>query len=431
MEKKFSNKKLLVLGSNVGATDIVTYARDNGAYTIVADYYPAERSAAKRVADESLLISTGDVDALEQFVRDRQIDGLLAGISEFNLLNAMEISERVGLPFYFTRKQWDAIEQKGIFRALCEEHQVPCPKTYFTGREIPDTVWETITYPVMIKPVDASSSRGVFRCNSVEELRSCYEKSIAESESGNVIIEQCVAGDEFTAHYTIANGKVSLSSVDNRYPVAVHEGDPTTIPVARVYPCLYLDEYLKQVNPQMLELCSSLGLKNGILFIQGLYHSETNTFNVFEAGLRSAGEAPYRFLKHLNGVNMMQVLVDHALSVTSDFDFEKEDPAMGGKCCGIISFVTKGGIVGSIEGLEEAVSATPSVQEYELRYPVGTETPDGRTLRQLMVRFVMICDSREQMAEDIAYLNENITILNDKGENMVIKMEPERLFGTK
>lgn len=431
MEKKFSNKKLLILGSNVGATDIVKYARENGAYTIVADYYPAERSAAKRIADESILISTGDVDALEQLVRDRHIDGVLAGISEFNLLNAMKISNRVGLPFYFTKNQWDAVEQKGIFRTLCEKHAVPCPKTYFTGREISDEVWTNVDYPVMIKPVDASSSKGVFRCNTEEELRCCYEKAIAESESKNVIIEQCVVGDEFTAHYTIANGRVTLSSVDNRYPVAVHDDDPTTIPVARVYPCLYLDEYLKQVNPQMLELCRDLGLKNGILFIQGLYDDKTNTFNVFEAGLRSAGEAPYRFLKHLNGINMMHVLVDHALNVPSDFESEKEDPTMKGKCCGIISFVTKGGIVGSIEGLEEAVNVTSSVQEYELRYPVGTETPNGRTLRQLMVRFVMICDSREQMIRDIEYLNTHITILNDKGENMVIKMKPERLLGTK
>lgn len=431
MEKKFSNKKLLVLGSNVGATDIVSYAKENGAYTIVADYYPPERSSAKQIADESLLISTGEVDEIEKIVRERKIDGILAGISEFNLLNAEKISSRVGLPFYFTREQWDLIEKKSAFRKLCEKHNVPCPKTYFIGREIPESLWETISYPVMIKPVDSSSSKGVYRCNNKAELLSHYEDSLSNSECGEIIIEQCAVGDEFSAHYTIANGRVSLASVDNRYPVAVHEDDPTTIPVARVYPCLYIDEYLKQVNPAMTELCKDIGLKDAILFIQGLYDSEKNEFNVFEAGLRSAGEAPYRFIKQVNGVNAMHVLVDHAMNVPSDFDSDKEDPKMKGKCCGIISFVTKGGKVGKIEGLEEAVKATPSVLEYECRYPVGSETPDGRTLRQLMIRFVMLCDSREKMAEDIDYLNKNITVLNDKGEDMVIKMQPSRLFGTR
>ena len=58
MELKFANKTLLVLGSNVMATEIVEYARHNGAYVIVADYYPVEKSAAKRVADEAINIST-------------------------------------------------------------------------------------------------------------------------------------------------------------------------------------------------------------------------------------------------------------------------------------------------------------------------------------------------------------------------------------
>lgn len=431
MSRKFEGKTLLVLGSNVGAVDIVNYARENGAYTMAADYYPAERSAAKRAADEAVDISTADVDALVKLVEERHVDGVLAGISEFNLLKAMEISERVGLPFYFNAEMWDSVENKSKFRALCEKHHVPCPKTYFTGKNISDEAWAAISYPVMLKPVDASSSKGVYRCLKESELRIHEAEALEQSACGEIIVEECVDGDEFTAHYTIADGRISLASVDNRYPVAVHEGDPTTIPVARIYPFLFLDEYIKQVDLQMKALCRDLGIRNAILFIQGLYNSETNSFCIFEAGLRSAGEAPYRFIKRINGVNAMEVLVDHVLSVPSEFDTDKDDPTMKGKCCGIVSFVTRGGVVGSITGLEEAVAETPSVLEYESRYPVGTETPNGRTLRQLMIRFVMICDSREQMEHDIAYLNDHITVLDTEGNNMVIKMEPKRVYGTK
>ena len=66
--------------------------------------------------------------------------------------------------------------------------------------------------------------------------------------------------------------------------------------------------------------------------------------------------------------------------------------------------------------------------EYESRYPVGSVTPDTNTLRQLMIRFVMICDSREQLVKDVTYLNEHIAVLNDKDENMVIKLDPDRII---
>ncbi len=431
MGKKYDGKILLVLGSNVGAVDIVTYAKNNGAYTIVADYYPIERSSAKQMADEAIEISTADVEALVKLVKERHVSGVLAGISEFNLLKAMEIAERTGLPFYFNAEMWESIENKSKFRTLCEKHNIPCPKTYFTGKSISDTVWQRICYPVMVKPVDASSSKGVYYCSDENELRMHAIESIKESTCGEIIVEEYISGDEFTAHYTIADGRVSLASVDNRYPVAVHAGDPTTIPIARIYPFLYLGEYLRQVDPQMKALCKDIGAQNAILFIQGLYNDETNCFSIFEAGLRSAGEAPYRLIRRVNGVNAITVLVDHALSVPSEFDTEKDDPTMKGKCCGIVSFVTKGGVVGKILGLEEAVAVTPSVLEYESRYPEGTETPNGRTLRQLMIRFVMVCDSREQMEHDIKYLNEHITVLGLDGNNMVIKMEPKRVYGTK
>lgn len=45
-----------------------------------------------------------------------------------------------------------------------------------------------------------------------------------------------------------------------------------------------------------------------------------------------------------------------------------------------------------------------------------------------MIRFVMICDSREQLVKDVTYLNEHIAVLNDKDENMVIKLDPDRII---
>lgn len=425
---KFNGKTLLVLGSNVGAVDIVRYARENGARVVAADYYPPEKSSAKRAADENLLISTNDQEQLGKVVENYHVDGVISGISEFNILQAMTLSEKYNLPFYCTKEQWKQIEHKDEFRKLCEKYKVPCPKTYYTGRKMQDEDWSRIIFPAVIKPVDACTSAGVHICFNMKEMKQYENDALDKSASGQIIVEEFAEGDEFTAHYTIVNGKAALSCVDNRYPVSVHKGKVTTVPAARIYPCTYLNEYIKQVNPYMIQLCEGIGMKNGILFVQGLYDAEKNEFHVFEAGLRSAGEAPYRFIHKINGINAMHLLVDHALSVESDYNLEKEDPYMKGKCCGIVSFVARGATVGSITGLEEAVEATPSVVEYESRYPVGSATPDGDTLRQLMIRFVMICDSREQMAEDVGYLNTHITVLDDKGEDMVIKLEPERIL---
>ena len=424
---KYDGKKLLMLGSNVCSDDICNYAKLHGAYVVAADWNPIEKSSAKRIADEALDISTADVDALCEYVERNQVDGVLAGISEFNLKSAMAVAERCGLPFYCTGDQWDSIERKDKFRHLCIDHGVPYPKTYYSG-DADGLTWDTIEYPVVLKPVDACTSAGVHFCSDRLDVEKWLGDAVGHSSAGKIILEQFVTGDEFTAHYVICGGKAELSCIDNRYPVAVHDGDVTTVPVARLYPCLYLDEYLDHVDPQMRDLCESLGVKDGVLFVQGLYDSSLKRFAIFEAGLRSAGEAPCRFLRRITGNDYMSILVDVALGVEPSFDFSRNDPYLNGHCCGVVSFVGRGGEVCAVTGLPGAVEGLDDVVVYESRYPAGTTIPDGDTLRQLAVRFVLDCPSREAMSDTVSRLNESIDVLGANGESLVIKMDPKRVF---
>lgn len=426
---KFTGKKLLMLGSNVGSAEIVKYAKKNGAYVYAADFFPIEKSEAKKEADEALLISTADIEALSDIITKNQIDAVISGISGFNITKAIELSARHGLTHYCTMEQWEALEHKNHFRALCDKFAVPCPKTYFTGCDQTQIPWDEIQYPVVVKPVDSGASLGVHICDNRAVLEEKILDAVKHSDSSTIILEQFVYGTEFTAHYSIFKGKAVLSCVDNRYPVAVHEGNVTTIPIARTYPSTFIDSYIQQVNDSMLHLIESVGIQNGVVFIQGMHNPENDSFSIFEAGARSAACIPCRIIEKINGNHYLKMMVDCALGIESDFDLSKEDPYMHGKYCGTISFVAKGGVVGSIDGLEESVAKVPSVIAYESRYPVGSTTPNGDTLHQLMLRFVMVCENREQMEHDIQYLNDHIIVKDTEGNDLVIKMNPERIYG--
>ena len=64
----------------------------------------------------------------------------------------------------------------------------------------------------------------------------------------------------------------------------------------------------------------------------------------------------------------------------------------------------------------------------ENRYPVGREVPDTDTLRQLNIRFVMLTESRAQMADCIRQINARVSVFNTEGECMVEKFDPERIW---
>jgi len=328
--RKFYNKKLLVLGSNAGSTDIVRYAQENDAYTIVADYLEPAKSPAKLVADENVLISTAATEELSKLIQQKHIDGVLSGISEFNLLQAMKLSQLNGLRYYCNKEQWDTIENKENFRKLCLQHHIPCPQTYYMGEG--NDLNNDFHFPLIVKPVDSSSSIGVTICKDHKIFQQAIKEARESSSVHRIIIEEFFDGNEFSAHYSIANGKAKLVCIDNRYPAAVNEGLVTTIPIARVYPSSFIDEYIDQVDSNMKLLCESLHLESGVLFIQGLYNRQENKFCIFEAGLRCAGEVPYRFIEKINGVNFMHNMIDYTLlGKSEDYDIMKEDPYMKGK----------------------------------------------------------------------------------------------------
>ena len=419
---KFSGKRILFLGTNVGSVDMVKYAKSHGAYTIVADYLPEKESEAKQICDRSYSISTADTEGLLCLARAEKINGVLAGISEFNLLQAMRLCNLCDLPFYCNFKQWECVENKKEFRKLCLKFNVPTPKTYYTGNS--DIEFENLIYPLVVKPVDSGASKGVSICNNRQECAEAIEIAKEISDSGSVIIEEFVKGEEFTAHYFIVDGKSKLISIDNRFPVSVNQGSVTTIPVARLYPSLFLDEYEKQVNEKMIDLCDSLCLNVGVLFVQGLYNKESNCFYIFEAGLRSAGEAPYRILEVVNGTNYMHALVDYSLlGKVTEYNIRKEDPKLKGKSCAVISFVSKGGRIAKITGVEEISETIPHIISSERRYKEGDITPSGNTLYQIVLRFVLVCDTKKQLYDDINQINNSVHVLGDDGSDICLRFD--------
>ena len=99
-------KKLLILGVNGGSIEIIKYAKSRGVYTIVTDNIPYELSIGKQMADAYWMISTADLDELEQKAREEQVDGVISGPSDFNVGQTIQLCKRLGLPCYCTEESW-------------------------------------------------------------------------------------------------------------------------------------------------------------------------------------------------------------------------------------------------------------------------------------------------------------------------------------
>jgi biotin carboxylase len=414
VKKKFEGKKLLLLGTNTVTCDIVNYAKSQGAYVIVTDNLSPQKSAAKLIADETWMVSTADVDTLERLAKKNKISGIFAGASEFNLEKVMTLCERLELPFYSTRKQWEICSNKLRFKQLCRDNGVPVTKDYRIDKKSEDLRY--IKYPVIVKPVDCSGGTGIGICRNEHELLKAHEKAVSLSKTYQAVIEEFVEGDEFMVAYTVNDGQFSVTITEDRF-LTPEPNITIPLPQAAIFPSKHTDRYLGELNDKVIKMFESIGIANGFIFIQGIIDNEG--FHFFETNYRLAGSHWYLFTSRINGTNYMEMMVDYALTgkMNGD-DLRLDNPKFPRFCC-TLPLISKGGLVGEIMGLDNIKNKKSLIAVYN-SYKTGDYVEKSGTLRQLHVRLFLMEDTIEELKHSIKQIQDTVKVLDDKGNDMLL-----------
>ena len=138
-------KKILILGGITHMMDVVRKAHEMELYTIVCDY--SNISPAKKMSDKSYDISTVDIDKLETVAKEEKIDAVFAGFEDLNTWNALQLCERLKLPFYATRRQLEITSNKKKFKEFCRYCGVPVVPEYSINSIEDITFLDESVYP--------------------------------------------------------------------------------------------------------------------------------------------------------------------------------------------------------------------------------------------------------------------------------------------
>lgn len=422
--KKFEGKIFLELGTSVGSVDIVKYAKSEGAYVIVADYLPTEKSEAKQYADEVALISTLDVEAIYEFAKEKKIDGIFCGVSEANLLTVYEVCKRLGLPCYFNTEQFRLNHDKLYFKQKCSEYGILTPKLFEIYDEN-DPKIDTLTFPVVVKPNDMGAGIGVAICRDVNELKEKLALAKKLSLSGSAFVEEYIVGDEVSIVYTIKDGKASLSHMKDRLISKDHSNIASLMDVA-LSPSNYLNEYIENQNNNVLRLLENELYRNGTAFLQGICKNGKIYF--LEMGCRMSGGADYKLIEQENGISFMKMLVDISLMGNcNDFDISADNPYFA-HVTGRFNLFAHAGEIGMIKGLEDVVNM-PEIISYECRRALGDVIVEDGSLRQEVLNFHIFTNNRQELASVIEKIQKSIVVLDTDGNNMLFSpFDTNRLF---
>ena len=412
----FRGKKLLFLGGVQRASVIVRRAKELGAYVAVADYN--EDSPAKKVADESVLISATDVEKLTAYCLENNIDGITTAYADILLSPCMEVSRRIGRPFYADELMIKLSTDKIAFKNYCRKYDIPVPETYDITAENYEESAVNLSYPLFIKPADASGSRGADVCYDYNDFCKKFNYALSFSRSKNVTVEKYLNGTEFILDYLLIDGEAHMVSMADRF---ISEKQRTAVnhPNLMILPSANLKRYYRDIDPKVRNMFKELGFKNGIIFMQGYANDDEITF--YEMGCRLGGTWPY-IDEVFQGYNPVDLLVSHALTgkmLPYGADTSSINPFFNGTAS-VIYFIAKSkeGRIAKVTGIEE-IKQMPEVITTLQYYREGDSFETGRFTDVLFLAVHMAASDYAALNKAMEEVYSKVDYLDEKGRSLM------------
>ena len=417
-------KALLVLGAISAMNEIVIDAKKQGYYVVVTDYL--ENSPAKKYADETWMLSIDDVEGIVNKCRERNIDGVMNYCIDPGQKPYQQICEKLGVPCVAGYEQFDIMTNKDKFAKCCVENGLDVIPKYNMDKEITPADYETLEYPIMIKPVDGRASKGIIVVNSAEEMPSAIEYSLSFSKRKKVVIEKYLQCPEFCAKYVACDGNIYFTSMSDVWDSVLPDGTRVYMGTS-TYPSEFCKEYMETTNNKVKAMLKNIGIRNGAMSLTGFY--DNGKFRFFDPSLRMGGAQDWRVVEAASGVNIADLLTNFAItgSMGNDAEIQKIDGAFVNKCSALLYYDLKIGKIGSISGVDDILKL-PGIVGYHQCHSVGDVIGSYGTSNNVAIRFIVSCDTREEFLRTVNQAHSLIQIKDVDGNDMIAPKYPAEKF---
>ena len=119
----------------------------------------------------------------------------------------------------------------------------PSPKS-IRVTSVEDLKGVELSYPVIVKPVDRSGSRGITKLTSPEGLQEAIERSMEQGFEKCALVEEFATGQEYSVEFISWEGKHTFLALTKKYTT----GAPDFIETGHMEPAPVSDEVLEEVK---------------------------------------------------------------------------------------------------------------------------------------------------------------------------------------
>jgi len=305
-------KKILMLGGSHFQVPSIKKAVEMGFHTISCDYLPD--NPGHKFAHEYYNVSTTDKEAILELAKRLKVDGVVCYASDPAATTAAYVCEQLGLPTS-PYKAVEILANKDKFRKFLTDNGFNSPKTKGYS-DISDAINEIgdFSFPIIIKPVDSSGSKGVSKLNDISNLKKQIEYALSFSRVKRFVIEEFVEKDGYQIMgdaFSVNGELVFRCFADNHFDVDLSN---PFVPVFGSFPCSKPKEIQEKIHNEIQRLLTLLGMKNCAYNIE-VFLNHSGDIILMEVGPRSGGDFIPQVIEYLTGVDLVEYTIKSAMGM--------------------------------------------------------------------------------------------------------------------
>lgn len=300
-------KKILVLGAGIYQVPLIKKAKEMGLYTIVCSVegnYPGFQ-----YADKVCYVDTKDEEAVLAVAQEENIDGICTTGTDVCVPALGKVCDVMGLTGVSYEAAICAANKSAMKKSFMEGGVNTAKYAIATNLETAVSAMENMQFPIMVKAVDSSGSRGITKIATEDqkEIETAIENVRKVSKVDYFVVEECIEGVEFGAQALVHNGEVKFIMPHGDY---VFMGD-TGVPVGHYVPYNISEAVLAESKRQVELSAKALGVDN--CAINADFILRDDEVFVLEIGARAGATCLTEMVSIYYNVDFYEVLIKTAL----------------------------------------------------------------------------------------------------------------------
>lgn len=251
-------ERLMILGAGIYQVPLIRQAKEMGLSAIVVSRpgdYPGFA-----LADQVCLADTRDGEKVLEAARREKISGICTSGTDVAVRAIGYVCQEMGLHGPSYAAAW-CVTDKLLMKQAFAKKGVSSPRyEKVTSLKEAERAAGRLGYPLVVKAVDSSGSRGVVIVREKTCLGAAFSEAMAVSQKGYVLAEEYIRAEEIGVDGFVKDGRLAFLAPHEKY---LFVGPQATVPAGHSFPYVPADGSAKvsrEIQRQMQLAVEAAGL---------------------------------------------------------------------------------------------------------------------------------------------------------------------------